>query len=266
MNESCPIFIVSLKKDTDRRTQISYVLSSQALPFTIVDAIEGSKLTHNDIAGLKYPYYDKPYGKPNGMNEIACSLSHQSIYQHIIKNDIEWALILEDDVIIDKKLSPLIKALEQGKSNLLKKDYVYLLGGQEGLNSRKRISLSFFNKITIANVTFRLLTYSPDKIFRTCCYLIHRSTCERIIAEFARGFFVADSWGLLYKKNAVKGYYLAEIIKHPIVTAENSNLEADREKYFIKAKRRKRGNFESALAFILLQIRRFYRSLIFWQK
>ncbi|CAA2930220.1 hypothetical protein ARSQ2_01344 [Arsenophonus endosymbiont of Bemisia tabaci Q2] len=40
------------------------------------------------------------------MNEIPCSLSHQSIYQHIVKNDIEWGLILEDDVIIDKKIIP----------------------------------------------------------------------------------------------------------------------------------------------------------------
>lgn len=266
MNKSCPIFIISLKKDTDRRTQISNALSSQALPFTMVDAIEGSKLTKDDMPWFKSPNSSKFEVKASGVNEIACSLSHQSIYQYIIKKDIEWALILEDDVIIDKKLACLIKSLEQGKSDLLKKDFVYLLGGQEGLSSRKRISLSFFNKITIANVTFRLLTYSPDKIFRACCYLIHRSTCERIIAEFAREFFVADSWGLLYKKQAVKGYYLAEIIKHPIVTVENSNLEADRRKYSNKAERRKRGSFESIFASILLQIRRFLRSLIFWQK
>lgn len=266
MSKSCPIFIVSLKKDTDRRRQISKALSSQALPFTIVDAIEGAKLTQGDIPWFESDISGKFDVKASGMNEIACSLSHQSIYQHIVKNDIEWALILEDDVIIDKKLSPLIKALEQGKSDLLKKDYVYLLGGQEGLSSRKRISLSFFNKITIANVTFRLLTYSPDKIFRACCYLIHRNTCKRIVTEFERQFFVADSWGLLYKKQAIKGYYLAEIIKHPIVSVENSNLEADRRKYVIKEKRRTRGDLESALAYILLQIRRVLRSLIFWQK
>lgn len=266
MSKSCPIFIVSLKKDTDRRRQISKALSSQALPFTIVDAIEGAKLTQGDMPWFESANSGKFDVKASGMNEIACSLSHQSIYQHIVKNDIEWALFLEDDVIIDKKLSPLIKALEQGKSDLLKKDYLYLLGGQEGLSSRKRISLSFFNKIAIANVTFRLLTYSPDKIFRACCYLIHRNTCKRIITEFERQFFVADSWGLLYKKQAIKGYYLAEIIKHPIVSVENSNLEADRRKYVIKEKRRTRGNLESALAYILLQIRRVLRSLIFWQK
>ncbi|MFV9997135.1 MAG: glycosyltransferase family 25 protein [Arsenophonus endosymbiont of Dermacentor nuttalli] len=266
MNKSCPIFIVSLKKDINRRLQISHALSSQALPFTIVDAVEGAKLTQHDMPWLRPPYSAQSFVEASSMNEVACSFSHQSIYQYIITNDIEWALILEDDIIIDKKLSPLIKVLEQGKSDLLKKNYVYLLGGQEGLSSRKRISLSFFNKITIANVTFRLLTYSPDKIFRACCYLIHRTTCEKIISEFSKKFFVADSWGLLYKKKAVRGYYLAEIIKHPIVTVENSNLEADRRKYSIKNKRRERGKIESALAFIFLQVRRFFRSLIFWYK
>ncbi|CAA2930219.1 hypothetical protein ARSQ2_01343 [Arsenophonus endosymbiont of Bemisia tabaci Q2] len=87
-------------------------------------------------------------------------------------------------------------------------------------------------------MTFRLLTYSRDKIFCACCYLIHRNTCKRIITEFERQFFVADSWGILYKKQAIKRYYLAEIIKHTIVSVENSNLEADRRKYVMKKEER----------------------------
>lgn len=36
-----PIFIVSLKKDIERREKITHALSIQNLPWTMVDAIEG---------------------------------------------------------------------------------------------------------------------------------------------------------------------------------------------------------------------------------
>ncbi|WP_182853030.1 glycosyltransferase family 25 protein [Arsenophonus endosymbiont of Aleurodicus floccissimus] len=111
MSKSCPIFIVSLKKNTDRRRKISKALSSQALPFTIVGAIEGAKLTQGDMPWFESANSGKFDVKASGMNEITCSLSHQSIYQHIVKNDIECTLILKEDVIIDTKLSTLIKAL-----------------------------------------------------------------------------------------------------------------------------------------------------------
>ncbi|WP_252342793.1 glycosyltransferase family 25 protein, partial [Escherichia coli] len=35
------------------------------------------------------------YRRRVGKNEIGCSLSHQKVYRDIIKNNIEWAIILE---------------------------------------------------------------------------------------------------------------------------------------------------------------------------
>ncbi|HFE3207604.1 TPA: hypothetical protein ACF3H7_003378, partial [Providencia stuartii] len=72
-------------------------------------------------------------------------------------------------------------------------------------------------------------------------------------------YYVADAWSLFYNQKIVKGYFLTEIIKHPLLTADNSNIE----KYRIKPSttRRKKGYIENRISLWLLQIRRFFRSL-----
>ena len=249
-----PIFIVSLKKDIERREKITHALSIQNLPWTMVDAIERKDLQPDYLNSLNYNY-----NKPSCANEVACSLSHQLIYKTIINSDIEWAIILEDDAILDAQLSYLIHELENGKTSLLKKEHIYLLGGQEGLRTRQSISLSFFNKIKIGDITFRKVTYKPNKLARTCCYLIHRNECEKLVKLFEEAYYVADAWSLFYNQKIVKGYFLTEIIKHPLLTADNSNIE----KYRIKPSttRRKKGYIENRISLWLLQIRRFFRSL-----
>lgn len=254
MKSSVPIFIVSLKKDIKRREKITRELSIQTLSWTMIDAIEGKDLQQEYLNSLDYSY-----NKPSCANEVACSLSHQMIYQKIINNGNEWAIILEDDAIIDNKLSLLINGLSYYGTSCLKKDYIYLLGGQEGLRTRSSLSLSFFHKIRINGITFKKVTYKPNKLARTCCYLIHRDECERLIKLFNQYYYVADSWELFVKFNVAKGYFLTEIIKHPLLTLENSNIEQFRVKK--DTPRRKKGYFESKISLLFLQIRRFFRSL-----
>ncbi|MEX5954459.1 glycosyltransferase family 25 protein [Providencia vermicola] len=252
MESNIPIFIVSLKKDIERRKKITDSLSAQKLSWVMIDAVEGKDLPSDYLNSLNFQY-----NKPSCANEVACSLSHQLIYKKIVNSNYEWAIILEDDAIISDKLSDLVKQLNNEKTSLLKKNNIYLLGGQEGLNSRKRLSLSFFNKIKIGNVVFRKVTYKPSKLFRTCCYLIHRDECEKLITLFDKAYYVADSWNLFYKLKIVDGYFLTEIIEHPILTLENSNIE----KYRITEKktRRQKGFIESKISLFFLQIRKFFR-------
>src|SRR5205085_6189477 len=47
--------------------------------------------------------------KPLNKGEIACSLSHRSIYQFIIDKELEHVLIFEDDVVPDVQNMHLLK-------------------------------------------------------------------------------------------------------------------------------------------------------------
>ena len=258
MNPQLPVFIVSLQRDIARRTVISQSLDSQGLEYEFVDAVDGAKISDD-----YFDSFPSPHGRPSGKNAFACSLSHQLIYKKMFDENIEWALILEDDAIIDNRLLLIMRDLETKKIDKMKTDYVYILGGQDGINARNRLSLSYFNKLQLGDTSLRLLTYHPRQIFRTCCYLVHRNTCQKLIDEFSRGFFHADSWSLFHKKNIVKGYYLTDIIQHPIVTIENSHIERERVLNNMSSPQKKRGELNSKLAHIFLQIRRTLRSFKF---
>ncbi len=258
MSPQIPIFIVSLQRDIARRAAISQSLDNQGLEYEFIDAIDGAQLSDDYFNS----FASHPIA-PSGKGELACSLSHQVIYQKVVDEKLDWVLILEDDAIIDNRLFPIMHDLETKKIDKMKTDYVYLLGGQDGINARDRLSLSYFNKLQLGDASLRLLTYHPGKIFRTCCYLIHRNTCQKLIDEFSGGFFHADSWRLFHKRNIVKGYYLTDIIQHPIVTVENSHIERERVANNMSSPREKRGELDSKLAHILLQIRRTLRSFKF---
>ena len=95
-----PVFIVSLPDCIDRRESIRKRLDDLQIPFEFVDAIDGRN-------GLD-PIYEKDIDRPgtkreqgHGLTdaEYACALSHIKVYRQIVQNNIDWALVFEDDAI-----------------------------------------------------------------------------------------------------------------------------------------------------------------------
>ena len=61
-----------------------------------IDVTRWSGLTKPEYQEDKYVDYLTP-------SQIGCAASHVSIWRHMIKNDINYALIMEDDACFDKK-------------------------------------------------------------------------------------------------------------------------------------------------------------------
>ena len=66
--------------------------------FERVNAIDGSKLKHNE---LKH-HYDvdlnrRQYHSVLTLGEIGCYLSHRKVWQKIVDEHLDFALVLEDD-------------------------------------------------------------------------------------------------------------------------------------------------------------------------
>ena len=107
--EMIPVLVISLTDSVDRREAISRYLDILKIPFEFVDAIDGRH-------GLP-PEYEDQIDREATINkgrimadvEFACSLSHMKTYQKIVDENIQWALILEDDAV---PLSDLVPFLE----------------------------------------------------------------------------------------------------------------------------------------------------------
>lgn len=141
------VFLISLKRTPLRKARTVQALEFQSVPYRIFDAVDGfdflSGATLYKYAGRKKVHYLAPttnwskdylltlqHAHENGslrdkflkrsLHErlrFGCYMSHISVWQKIIDTDLPFAVILEDDVVLEKnfryKLSLLLQNLPQ---------------------------------------------------------------------------------------------------------------------------------------------------------
>jgi len=99
-----PVFVIYLPDCRDRRARVSAALDGLNLPFEFVDAVDGRR-------GLP-PEYESQIDRPKAREpgkilsdaiqtdaEFACALSHINVYRRIVSENIDHALVLEDDAV-----------------------------------------------------------------------------------------------------------------------------------------------------------------------
>lgn len=114
------IKIISLEKDRFKRELILQQLENLNLTeFTqVVDAVDGKLLSIKilmDKSSQQISSVPIIFNRPLTSGEIACSLSHQAIYQSMEDGDI--CLILEDDSILSPELIEFLGQIEKLPSN-----------------------------------------------------------------------------------------------------------------------------------------------------
>ena len=96
-----PIFVISLSDCFDRRNLIKGGLQDLNLSFEFIDAVDGRFGLSSEFDHL----IDRQNSKRNGIEgqlsdaEYACALSHCKVYERVVQEGIDWALVLEDDAI-----------------------------------------------------------------------------------------------------------------------------------------------------------------------
>jgi GR25 family glycosyltransferase involved in LPS biosynthesis len=93
-------FIISLKHETARRQYMENVLNTTNITdFSFIDAVYGMTDLHKYNFKVMPDWVDPIEKRKINVNEIGCFLSHYSIWKQIIDNNIDVALILEDDCV-----------------------------------------------------------------------------------------------------------------------------------------------------------------------
>ena len=98
------IFVISLLRSSQRRQNVSETMGRLDVPFEFVDAFDASDGFDESVEltiERKKEYCLSEY-------EYACALSHKKALQSFLEGKSEYALILEDDAILDDKLVELI--------------------------------------------------------------------------------------------------------------------------------------------------------------
>lgn len=216
-----PVFIVSLK-NSERRNTISKKLNGFDYEFT--DAVYGKDflpeieiLNNNVQTRARYKRAITP-------GEYGCSMSHRAIYKRMIEEDIDWAIILEDDVDFTFNFQMQIReSIHDFDDNSL-----YLLGCQEGLPSFDHVVISNKKVIEYKKISFRKTLKSERYVYRTAAYLISKKTAANILNFSDDKFCLADDWNIFYKNKIFNDIYLGDFVHHPDVLEQQSTIENER--------------------------------------
>lgn len=161
-------FLINLDKSMDRLAYSEKVLAEHNINFERVSAIYGADLTAQEVNQAYNDQLPNAYYKKLNIGEIGCYLSHRKVWQKILDQNLDFAVVLEDDFNIVDDFSEMLTAVTSAPINW---DYIKLAE-----HDRPRKSL---HTITINN--HKLITY--DKIpARTCAQVVSYQGAKKLLA------------------------------------------------------------------------------------
>ncbi|MDR3376509.1 MAG: glycosyltransferase family 25 protein [Ancalomicrobiaceae bacterium] len=103
-----PIFVINLDVQPERHSYMMAAFGALDLDFVHVCAVDGSRLSPQQLR--TYSISNSGYRWATG--EIGCLLSHASVWQRMVDENIPLAAIFEDDVRIARQLPELLAHLD----------------------------------------------------------------------------------------------------------------------------------------------------------
>lgn len=106
-------FIINLKRRADRKEEMERQLKKAGIKeYKFIEAVDGSKVDFNDFHRYDKMIATKHNGEEMLPGEIACALSHINIYEQMERENINAALILEDDVVLPEKFVKILEYID----------------------------------------------------------------------------------------------------------------------------------------------------------
>jgi GR25 family glycosyltransferase involved in LPS biosynthesis len=180
------IFIINLKRSGERRHEIERLLEKYSITFEFIEAIDGNQLSEEIITESRKRsnnWYQNDWGSKYSMKlgEIGAALSHMMIYKRIISENIDAAIILEDDILFEKKLQQFVNNVESIFRALQFFDLILLGYTIDGKKFRLPAQCSYWGRKKIAN---KLYVGIPLKWYWSAIgYIINRKAASLLLKK-----------------------------------------------------------------------------------
>ena len=191
------IIIVSLERAKERRERIEKQLKDLNIDAVIYNCFDTADIK-NPTFGAKFSLEGGyRFGEPMRGGELCCGISHITALNIAKALNWEYAIILEDDVILAQDFEKRIKILLK----MLPKDWehVYISG------------IPFFKDFFLKTNFVQLLPATTDKISRvdtTCAYMVNRSAYDKLIKKLMTLKTTPDDLinDIIFKEKKLKSY------------------------------------------------------------
>jgi glycosyl transferase family 25 len=186
-----------------RRQHVIREFGKHKIDFEFINAVVGKKIDLRNDPRVNYSAVEKyPGWLTHGM--IGCALSHIYCYNKIIEKGLDFAIIFEDDIILDEMINDIIENVKK----MVFPDAVTMLYYQS------------FNDIILEKKSFKNITgeYSiadalPDQtLISTAAYVIGKNVAGKMINYLLPVHTSPDSWKEFRDNKLLDKIYLV----HPI--------------------------------------------------
>src|SRR5262245_14583457 len=97
VDAAIPIFIINLDRDVERWRHIDAVVRKLGIPYQRIAAIDGQRKLALVRRVIPRDFFNRKLGRPLTPGELCCTLSHVSALKQVLRQDLDRAVILEDD-------------------------------------------------------------------------------------------------------------------------------------------------------------------------
>ena len=104
-------WVINLDRAPERLARIGSQLQRLKLPFTRLAAVDARALTPEQTASLDEAAYRRKHGMTPVLGELGCYLSHVQAMHAFLASPADFALILEDDVLLHDSLPAVLSGL-----------------------------------------------------------------------------------------------------------------------------------------------------------
>jgi len=183
------VYVINLARSLDRRAHITSELRRTGLAYEIVTAVDGREVDLRDpttVAPALLAKNDFPAGT------AGCALSHLRVYEKIIADQLEHALVLEDDVTLPADLGTILGDVAP-----------YLTGAEVALlnyGSPDTIKMSRAGSVALSSSRMLALPIDIGGLVNAAAYVITREACERMTSNALPLRANADDWDFFYKE------------------------------------------------------------------
>ena len=198
-----PIFWINLDRATRRKNILENIFNINNLKATRVEAIDGKNIDLED--------YKSKYNVNEKMSkfEVACALSHLKTIQLCYDQNLDFALILEDDVNFDYfkyKKKPIIELLDNLKNlngDCLQLGYI----------------MDKYSFASVSRCKKKVLIKADSAGAQA--YLITKEGMEKVLNDFEKTKNIQVSEHMIFK--IVNNYLIKPYFSYPYLRDDNGN-------------------------------------------
>ncbi len=111
MDKRLHTWVINLDRAPERLARVSAQLETIGMHWTRLAAVDARELRPEQAAALDEAAYRRKHGMAPALGELGCYLSHIEVMRALMASSHEFALVLEDDVMLLPSLPAVLEGL-----------------------------------------------------------------------------------------------------------------------------------------------------------